>query len=59
MLFVRKDIPVKLIFFEILPIEGFYVGINLREQKWLLCCSYNANIHNISKHIEALSKGIY
>ena len=47
MLFVRKDIPVKLIFFEILPTKGFYVGINLGEQKWLLCCSYNTNIHNV------------
>ena len=58
MLFVREDIPAKLIFTEISPIEGFYVEINLRKQKWLICCSYNPNKHNISKHIEALSKSI-
>ena len=57
-LFVREDIPAKLIFTEISPIEGFYVEINLRKQKWLICCSYNPNKHNISKHIEALSKSI-
>ena len=51
MLFVREDIPAK-------PIEGFYVEINLRKQKWLICCSYNRNKHNISEHIEILSKSI-
>ena len=28
------------------------------KQKWLICCSYNPNKHNIRKHIEALSKSI-
>ena len=32
MLFVREDIPAKLIFTEVSPIEGFYVEINLRKQ---------------------------
>ena len=58
MLFVREDIPAKLIFTEVSPIEGFYVEINLGKQKWLICCSYNPNKHNISKHIEVLSKSI-
>ena len=58
LLFVRDDIPAKLIFTEVSPIEGFYVEINLREQKWLICCSYNPNKHNTSKHIEVLSKSI-
>ena len=56
MLFVREDIPAILIFNEVSPIEGFYVEINLRKQKWLICCSYNTNKHNISKHIKAPSK---
>ena len=56
MLFVREDIPAKLIFTEVSPIEGFYVEINSRKQKWLICCSYNPNKHNTSKHIQALSK---
>ena len=58
MLFVREDNPAKLIFTEVSPIEGFYVEINLRKQKWLIFCSYNPNKHNISKHIEVLSKSI-
>ena len=35
MLFAREDIPAKLIFTEVSPIEGFYVEINLRKQKGL------------------------
>ena len=58
MLFVRENILAKLIFTEVSPIEGFYVEINLRKQKWFICCCYNPNKHNISKHIEALNKSI-
>ena len=56
MLFIREDIPAKLIFTEVSPNEGFYVEINLRKQKWLICCCYNPNKHNISKHVDALRK---
>ena len=59
MLFSCEDIPAKLIFTEVAPIEGFYVEINLRKQKWLICCSYNTNKHNIrniSRHcVKALT----
>ena len=41
MLFVREDIPSNLIEAEAKPIEGFYVELNLRNDKWLLNCSYN------------------
>ena len=40
MLYVRADIPSKLLSIESLPMEGFYVEINLQKKKWLLCCSY-------------------
>ena len=48
MLFVRKDILAKLIFIIVSPIEVSYVKINLRKQKWLVCCSYNPNKDNTS-----------
>ena len=32
--------------------------INLRKRKWLILSSYNRKNHNISKHIQALSKSI-
>ena len=59
MLFVCEDIPAKLIFTEVSPIEGFYVEIDLRKQKWLIFWSCNPNKHNISKHIEALSIDLF
>ena len=31
---------------------------NLKKRKWLICCSYNPNKHNISKHIDTLSESI-
>ena len=58
MLYVRADIPSKLLFTELLPIEGFYVEINLQKKKWLLCCSYNPDQNTIKSHTEILQKGL-
>ena len=41
MLHVREDTLAKLLTTEKLPIEGFYIELNLRNQKWLASCSYN------------------
>ena len=54
-LFVREDIPCKLLSVENHPMEGFYVEINLRKTKWLLCCSYNPNRCNINFHLDNLN----
>ena len=40
MLFVREDISSNLVEAEAKPIEGFYIELNLRNDKWLLNCSY-------------------
>ena len=40
------------------PTEGFYLEINLRKKKWLLCCSYNPNKNNIQFHLENLTKSL-
>ena len=37
MLYVREDIPSKLLSIENQPIEGFHMEINLRKKKWLIC----------------------
>ena len=58
MLFVREDIPCKLLSVENDPMEGFYVGIDLRKTKWLLCCSYNPNRCKIEFHPEKLSRSL-
>ena len=58
MLFVRDDIPCKLLSLENKPVEGFYVEINLRKTKWLLCCFYNPSRSNIDFHLEHLNRNL-
>ena len=38
--------------------EWFFIEINTRNKKWLLCCLYNPSKINISHHISHLSKGL-
>ena len=38
------------------PIEGFYVEINLHNDKWLINCSYNLHKNTIGNHLRALSE---
>ena len=44
MLFVREDIPAKLIASETSPVESLYVDLKPRRQIWLINCSYNRDI---------------
>ena len=57
-LYVREDIPSKLFSIENQPIEGFYIEINLRKKKWLLCGTYNPHRNNIANHLDSLSKNL-
>ena len=41
MLFFREEIPSNLAETETNPIEGFYIELNLRNDKWSLNCSFN------------------
>ena len=56
LLYVREDIPTNLTEVETKPIEGFYVEINLRNDKWLINCSYNPHKNMIGNHLRALSE---
>ena len=58
MLYVRENIPSKLLSIENQPIEGFYTKINLRKKKWLLCGSYNPHRDNIGNHLDSLNKNL-
>ena len=58
MLFVREDIPCKLLSVENHPMEGFYVEINLQKTKWLLCCSYNSNRCKIDFRLQSLNRSL-
>ena len=59
LLYFREGIPWKLLLVEENPIEGFFVGINLRnKKKWLISSSYNCKKLLLSNHITALSKSL-
>ena len=51
MLFIRDDIPFRLLKSENLPsnTEALFIEINLRSKKWLICCGYNPNKSLINK----------
>ena len=43
LLYVTEGIPINLLEVETKPIESFYVEINLRNDKWLMNCSYKTD----------------
>ena len=47
MLFIRNDIPAKVISTDDRPIESFYVELNFRKKTWLLNCSHNPKHSNV------------
>ena len=50
-------IPTKLIDSQ-MKIEGFFIELNLRRKKWLLCCSYNPKYSQISHHLKEIGKDL-
>ena len=58
MLFIRNDIPAKVVSTDDRPIESFYVELNFRNKKWLLNCSYNPKHSSIESHLDSFSKSI-
>ena len=57
LLYIREDIPSKLLLVEENLIEGFFV--NLRNKKeWLLSCSCHPKKTSLSTHIAELSKSL-
>ena len=55
---MREYIPSKLLLTENAPIEGFYIAINLRKKKWLICGSYNPHRTTIDSNMDSLSKDV-
>ena len=48
-------VPSNLVEAEAKPIEASYTELNLRNDKWLLNCSYNPHKNNIGNHFKELS----
>ena len=39
-------------------IKAFFIEINIKGNKWLICCSYNPNRIFVSRNLEHIAKGI-
>ena len=56
-LYIREDIPSQLMEKKLRNnSEYFFVEIDLRKKKWLLCCSYNPHKNSISTHTDFLRR---
>ena len=60
LLYIRQDIPSKLLINLKISenLEGVFVELNFRRKKWLVCCSYNPQKSNITKHLDAIGKNL-
>ena len=56
LIYVRKDIPSKLITTNFPNAEGFFSEINLRKKKWVISCSYNPHNQTIFPHMQNKGK---
>lgn len=57
MLYITEDIPSRIIEKKFRNNdEYFFVEIDLKKKKWLLCCSYNPQKNFISIHIDLLRR---
>ena len=57
-MYVREDIPSKLLSIENHSIKGFYIVLNFRKKKWLLCGTYSPDRNNIGNQLDSLSKNV-
>ena len=58
MLYVREDIPAKLLSHDFPSAESFFIEINLYKKKGLINCSYNPYRSNIEKHVDIISRSL-
>ena len=59
LLYIREDIPVRLLTTSSPEdFEGFFVELNLRKKRILMCCSYNPAESNISSHLSIVGRSL-
>ena len=56
LLYVRKDIPAKVVHCDFPTSERFFIEINLHKKKLLINCSYNPQKNNIGSHLNVITK---
>ena len=54
---IRKDILSSLLNSDV-SVERFFVELNLRKKKWLLCCFYNPHKNEIPTHLKEVERNI-
>ena len=59
MLYVREDIPAKLLSHDFPCAESFSVEINLYKKKSLIKSSYNPRKNNIENHLDIISRSLH
>ena len=55
-LYVREDIPAKIIHCDFPTSESFFVEIDLYKKKWLIICSCSPYKNNIGSHLNVITK---
>ena len=55
-LYVREDIPAKVIHCYFPTSKSFFVEINVHKKKWLINCSYNPRKNNIGSHLNVITR---
>ena len=58
MLYVRENIPPKLLSRDFPSVESFFTDINQYKKKWLVNCSYHPRKSNIVKHLDIVSRSL-
>ena len=56
LLYVREDIPAKVLHSDFRAAESFYAEIILHKKRRLINCSYNSHKNNICRHLEVVTK---
>ena len=56
LLYIREDIPGKVLHSDFPAVETFYAEIILHKKRWLINCSYNPHKNNICRHLEVVTK---
>ena len=54
--YVREEIPSNLTKIDFLLMEGLYIELKLRKQKWFINCSYNHHRNVISNHLGVMNE---
>ena len=56
LLYVRENIPAKILHSDFPAAESFYAEIILHKERWLINCLYNPHKNNICRHLEVVTK---